>query len=214
MILTPEQYSRSATVDLETAISLAVTRTVTRDFGGAGGVGKIRFTQVFEDWPSFEDNFTTPAAAVLPGDELKYGPSHLTPILMEDTWENPGEPGLGLYELSEASREFQLEYRGSTSTERNALKLGVEGCFVSDEILIAPVLGARYGTLVAVPEYWGLKVRLTLTGSSKLDDAELAAKNIWIGRATILAQAAHVKLGIVQPFRVKVTAVESTDPVP
>lgn len=214
MVLTPEQYSRSATVDLETAISLAVVRTVDRDFTGPGGVGKIRFTQVHEDWPSFEDSFTTPAAAVLPGDELKYGPSHLTPVLLEDTWEVKGEPGLGLYELAEASREFQLEYRGSTSAERNALKAGVETAFVTDEVLVAPPGGARYGVLVAVPEYWGLNVRLSITGSSKLDDQELAAKNIWMGRATILAQAKLVKLAIVQPFRVRVTVVESTDPIP
>lgn len=198
-------------MDLETAISLAVTRALDQDFTGPGGIGKIRFVQLFEDWPSMEQSFVTPTAVVLPDGDLVYGPGLLTPKLLEDTWEVAGEPGLGLYELAEASREFQVLFRGSTAMERNALKAGIEGAFVADPILIAPRLGARYGTVVAMPEYWGLAARLTLVSTSKLDDAESASKNIWEGRISLRAEAKLVKLGLVQPFRLRITETFTTE---
>lgn len=213
-MITAEQFSRRATTDLETAISMAVGRVVGVQFPGPDGIGQIGFTQVFEDWPSFESSFVTPTAAVLPDGPLVYGPSHMTPRLLEETWEPKGEPGLGLYELSEASREFTLTFRGSTSAERNALKAGLESVFVVPEVILAPVAGARYGVLVPMPEYWSLQVRLALVDSSKLDDAESASKNIWEGAISIRAQAKLVKLAIVQPFRVRITEVVGSDPPP
>jgi hypothetical protein len=211
------QYSRSATVDLETAISLAVVAAISRDYPGPGGKGTIRFAQLAEDWATFQDNFVSPGAVVLPGDELKYGPSHPTPALAEDTWEPQGEAGFGLFVLSEASREFELTIRSSNQQERNALKAGVEGAFVRPEVTMAPADGsepdARYGIVQLVPEYWNLPVRLSLLGSRKLDDADLAAKNIWEANFRISAQANHVVLRPVQPFRVKIQRLDVGDNV-
>lgn len=200
-VLTPEQYSRSQTVDLETALSLAVLRAIDQEYPGPGGIGKIRFAALFEDWPSFEDSAIFPTAAVLPTSDLTYGPSHPTPKLLEDTWEKQGEPGLGLYELSEAEREFEIQFRGATTAERNAVLAGLQAAFVAPEILMSPPFGSRYGILETMPEYWGLTARFTLMSSRKLDDQDTAAKNIAEGLIRVRAQAQHVRLGIVQPFR-------------
>lgn len=228
-VFTAEQYSRSASVDLETAISLAVKAAISGTFPGPGGKGKVAFSETFEDWATFEDNFVTPAAAVLPQDELLYGPSHLTPALLEDTWEPPGEAGFGLYELSEGSREVHVQIRSSNQQERNALKAGVEGAFVRPSVLMVPApvspassaqddltnkdSGVRYGLIVRVPEYWNLPVRLELLGSRKLDDSEHAARNQWEAEFRIAAQASHVVLRPVRPFRVKVRQLEVGDQV-
>jgi hypothetical protein len=213
-MITPEQFSRHAMTDLETAISLAVARTLSVPFPGPGGVGKIAFTQIFEDWPSFESEYTDPSGVILPDEPLVYGPSHLVPHLLEDTWEPVGEPGLGLYELCEASRDLGFQYRSGSAAERNALKAGIETAFVVPEVTLAPVAGERYGILATMPEYWGLTVRLAIADSIKLDDADSAAKNIWEGRATIRAQAKLVKLAVVQPFRVRIKEVISAAPIP
>lgn len=214
-MITPEQYSRKQSEDLETSISLAVVQTIGKQqFTGPGGVGKIGFTQVFEDWPSFEQSYVFPTAAILPDAPLVYGPSHMTPRLLEDTWEPRGEPGLGLYELCEASRDLTLQYRAGSAQERNALKAGLETSFIVPEVIVAPVQGPRYGVLVIMPEYWGLTVRLAIADSIKLDDAESAVQNRWEGRATIKAQAKLVKLAFVPPFRVRIKEVIGTDPVP
>lgn len=213
-MISPEQFSRKMTADLETAMSLAVTRTISGQFLGPGGAGQIGFVELHEDWPSYEQAYVMPTATILPDAPLVYGPSHLVPRLLEDTWEPVGEPGLGLYELSEASRDLTLQYRAGTAAERNALKAGIETAFVAPEVTLAPVAGARYGILQAMPEYWGLMVRLAITDSQKLDDAESAVQNRWEGRATISCQAKLVKLAIVQPFRLRIKEIIGTDPVP
>lgn len=199
-----EQYSRSADLDLETAMAKALNDTINRDYAGAGGKGTVRFAQMFNDWPSFEENFVSPNAAVLPDGELLYGPSHLVPSLIEETWEPKGEAGFGLYVLSEATKEFLVTVRSSNQEERNALKAGVETAFVAPEVNIAPRLGERYGVVVDMPGYWGLPVMLKLLGSRKLDGADNAAKNINEAEFRISAQARHVVLGPVVPFSVKI----------
>lgn len=210
-MITAAQFSRKQTTDLETAISMAVMRTIDRDYPGVGGQGTLRFLALHEDWPSFENSDIVPSACVLPDGDLKYGPSHPTPTLMEDTWEPVGERGLGLYVLSEASRDFELTFRGQTLEERNALKAALETAFedpaVENATVMMPPTGARYGIVVEMPEYWGLTCRLTLLASRKLDDADTAAKNIHEGRLVLRAEARHVKLGPVSPFRLKITEI-------
>lgn len=203
------QYSRTQTVDLETAIAQAVLAVINRPFPGPGGEGQIQLAQVFEDWADFEDNFVDPSAAILPDDEVIYGPSHATPTLLEDTWEPVGQAGFGLFELSEASREFELSVRTSSSADRAALKAGIETVFQNDSVLIAPPNGVRYGLVVLMPGYWNLPCRLTLLRSRKLDDTESASKKIAEVRFRIAAQAPHVKIAPVQPFRLKLTVTES-----
>jgi hypothetical protein len=203
-----EQYSRSATLDLETAIATALLSIIKRPFPGPGGKGMIQLAEAFEDWASFEENYVSPSAAVLPDGELVYGPSQLVPSLIEETWEPKGEQGFGLYVLSEATKDFLDTIRSSNQEERNALKAGLETAFVAPEINIAPRLGERYGTVVDMPEYWGLPVVLKLLGSRKLDDQDSSAKNNQQAEFRISAQARHVVLGPVVPFRVKIQRFE------
>jgi hypothetical protein len=226
-VFTPDQYSRSATVDLETAISLAVERVISQPYPRLDSQGVITLAEIYSDWPTMDDEFVSPSAVILPQDELLYGPSHLTPRLLEDSWEPRGQNGFGLYELSEGTREFQLQVRSGVQAERNALKAGIEGAFVASSVIAVPppnptpptvqapsrFEGQRYGIIVRVPEYWNLPVRLTLKGSHKLDDADLAAKNQWAAEFRIEAQAPHVVLRPVPAFRVKFRQVEVGDTV-
>lgn len=207
-VFTREQFSRSQTMDLETAIANAVISLVSGPFPGAQGRGQIQLAQVFDDWAEFEDDYVDPSGCILPDTELLYGPSHPTPVLLEDTWEPAGEQGFGLYELSEATREFELSIRTETGLDRQALKAGIETAFQSDGVLIAPLNGVRYGTIVSMPEYWNLPCRLTLLASRKLDDAESAQRKIEEARFRILAHASHVKLAPVAPFRLRLTTFE------
>lgn len=199
--MSPDQFSRSQTTDLETALSLAALRAIDLEYPGPGGIGKIKFASLLEDWPSFEQSAVLPAAVVLPASDLIYSPSHPTSKLLEDTWEPVGERGFGLYELCEAEREFEIQFRGATTAERNAIMAGLQTAFMAPEILNNPPTGSRYGILQPMPEYWGLIARFALVSSRKLDDADTAAKNIAEGIISVRAQAQQVKLGVVQPFR-------------
>lgn len=219
-IFTSDQYSRKQTEDLETSISIAVTRLLQTTFPGPRGIGTVKLAETFADHATMDDEFVNPSAAVEPEGDLAYGPSHPVPVLDEATWEpqDPagkptGEAGFGLYVLSEASRTFEVTVRSSSQAERNALKAGVETAFVDPKVLRNPLFGARYGVLVAqMPEYWNLPCRLTLLSSAKDDNPERAAKNQWQAHFRIDAQARHVKLAAVVPFRVKIKALEVGEP--
>jgi hypothetical protein len=198
-------------LDLETAMSLAVARAIDRKYVGPDGRRPLSFQRVFKEWPTFNDEWVNPSAVVLPDGDLLYGPSHMTPTLMEDTWEVRGEPGFGLYKLDEATKEFDIGIRARTQAERNALKAGIEQIFVDDAIILAPLANkARNGIIVPMPEYWGLSCRLHLVSSRKLDDAAAAAANRWEALIHVRADAPHVKLGIVQPFRLSLKVVETS----
>lgn len=221
-IFTVEQYSRKQTEDLETSISQAVQAVLSRSFVGPGGSGVIAIQpdQFFTDWADMNDNFVDPSAAIMPDGELKYGPSHPTPVLLEETWEPPGEQGFGLLELSEASREFEIAVRTGSAAARSALKAGIETAFQDPRGLteLGPggIIGStrtaggdRYGVVVqAMPSYWSLGCRLTLLGSRKIDDSDSASRNIWEARFRVMAEAPHVRLQVVQPMRVKIRLVE------
>src|SRR5215831_3942382 len=208
-VFTPEQFSRTQTTDLETAIADAVMSALNRPFPVPGTQREIQLAELYDEWPDIEDNFVDPSAVVLPDTELLYGPSHPTPVLLEDTWEPKGEMGFGLYELSEASREFEVAVRTSTAVDRQALKAGIETAFQNDDnVLVAPSNGVRYGMVVPMPGYWGLPCRLTLLASLKLDDPDTAARKIEELRFRIVAQAQHVKLGRVPPFRLRLAMYE------
>ena len=210
MIRNPQQYSRKQTLDLETAMGAAVLRAIDREYPGPGGEKTIRFRQLFEDWPAFEDNHVGPAAVVLPGNDITYGPTHPTPKLLEETWETPGQAGLGLYELSEATREFDVQFRAATTAERNALKAGLESLFAT---IGPPPDGTFNGLQVALTEYWGLTGYVSLLRSRKLDDQETVAKNINEGRITVTVTAPLVALRPVQPFRVRIKLYVDGQPV-
>jgi len=213
-----ELYSRSASTDLETAISLAVERVLDRDFPGPGGTGTIRLLEFFTDWADLNDAFVNPSAAVLPDEELKYGPSQFTPHALEDTWEPQGEPGFCLMEIQEASREFEIVVRAAEVEQRNALKGGIETAFQDPRGLLVVTSGGQAGTacltpgdragiiVAEMPEYWRLPCRLTLLGSRKMDDADSAAKKIYEARFRLRAEASLVMLQPMQPMRVRITS--------
>lgn len=214
MPISISQFSRKQSLDLETAMARAIVNFLSAQaYPGAAGIGLIRFAQVFEEWPGSNDEFVSPGVCVLPDGELAYGPSHPTPRLLEDTWENPGEAGFGLYELSEASMAFQVVVRAPTGPERNALKAGIEQLFVDPQVLMVPT-GARYGVLANMPEYFGLNCRLSLGSSRKLDGADNAMKNINEAQFVIRAEAPHVRVGPVQPLTLKIVETDSLGPIP
>lgn len=220
-IFTREQYSRSQTVDLETAIAEAVEAVLSRDFPGPAGEGTIRIEEFFEDWASMADNFIDPSAAVMPNDELRYGPSHPTPRALEDTWEPKGGAGFILVELSEASREFEVAVLTGTAASRIALKAGIETAFQEQNgLMVARYAGQagaavtapgdRMGVVVQeMPGYWNLPCRLTLLASRKIDDSGTAAQGRAEARFRIRAEAPHVMLQPMQPFRLKLDVFES-----
>lgn len=201
---TPAFYSRSQTRDLQTAMAIAVASVLADgDWPAPGGVGRIRFSQVYEQWPTTNDRYVTPAACVLPSGELSYSESHLTPRLLEDTWEPKGSRGVGLYELSEAEMDFEVQVRAASRAERGALVAGVETSFV-EPIVINGGRPARYGIVRPMREYWGLPIRLSLQGKRLEDGTESATKNRWEATFTVRAQAAQVVLGPVSPFTIRV----------
>lgn len=209
MIVDRARYARKATTDLETAMAEAVLRAVDVDHVGPGGRDIIRFRELFSDWPSFEDQVATPSICVVPGADILYGPSHPTPRLLEDTWQK--DVALGLYELKEGQIEFDVEFRGGNTEERNALKASLETCFATIGSA-RPGGGTFNARVVEMPEYWGLGCTMTLVSSMKLDDAETAKKGIAEGRMVVRASAPLVRLDVVQPFRVRIRTV--VDPAP
>jgi hypothetical protein len=213
-MLPREAYSRKQTTDLETAMATALVAYLGGlSFPGPGGGPPIQLLQVFEEWAGFNDGDVPMAACVLPDGEIVYAPGQGTPTLLEDTWEPQGQAGWGLYRLSEATREFKVVARAPTGAERNAIKAGVETAFVDPQVLMRPS-GARYGILLDLPDYFGLRARFTITSSRKLDDGTNAISNIQEAEFTIRAEAPHVVVGPVQPLVLRTTVTVGEGPIP
>ncbi len=205
-------YSRKQSLDLSSAIAEALARHLREAFFDLPGVGITQFAQVFEDWPSFEDNHTTPSACILPDAPLVYGDSHMSPTLLEETWEPVGEPGYGLYKLAEGLRELEVTIRAATATERNAVLQALE-----ERAQGSPATGmpgpSLYGKILTMTTYYDLPARVSLQESRKLDNAQSAAQNIWEASMMISVQAPKVQLGRVQPFTVKTKEIVLEGPV-
>ncbi len=203
--MTREKFSRKQTLDLQTAMATAIAGVLRpAEFPGPVGKGKIKFRKVFAEWPTSVDGNVTLAACVLSNDTIKYAPALLTPKLLEDTWEPKGGLGLGLYKVSEGECDFHVELRAPSKPERSALVAGVEQLFFAAGVLNTNPQGARYGVMVPMPEYWGLNVRLSVQDKAMGDDAESAKTNRWEAVFLIRAQANHVRLDTVAPFKVRI----------
>jgi hypothetical protein len=201
----PDQFSRHQTLDLETAMATAVSDNLKDQvFPGAGGLGVIRFQEVFSEWPTANDRHVSPAACVTPVNRLLYSEARLTPSLLEDTWEPRGMRGFGLYALAEGTKDFEVVIRAATKAERRALVAGIEGLFLAPGVLNNRAQGARYGVVQTMPEYWGLLCRLSLQDKQLEDTEESAQKNRWEATFLVRAQAPLVKLDVVTPFKVKI----------
>jgi hypothetical protein len=199
------KFSRKQTNDLQSAMAEAIgTLLRNSEFPGPRGKGRIKFAAVYDEWPSSQDNALSPSACVRTPDSIKYAPALLTPTLLEETWEPVGQLGVGLYKLSEGECDFHLEVRAASRRERSALVAGIESLFVEPLVLNDKQIGGQYGRTLPMPSYWNLDVRIALQETLTSDDAESAKTNRWDSDFLVRAQANHVRLDVVSPFRLKI----------
>jgi len=212
MPITREEFSRRRTTDLETAMARGL-KAVLQDAVFPAPGGTVRLLAVFDEWPGLNDGNVAPAACVLPNNDITYASPQNTPALLEDTWERRGEPGFGLYKLSEGTKDFVVQVRASTGPERAAIKGGVEEMFVDPQVLMTDA-GVRYGIIRELADYYRVPARYTLISSRKPDDAESAARNVEEAEFVIRCDAPHVVVGPVQPFKLKVVVDVVEGPIP
>ncbi len=215
-----DQFSRVQTLDVRHALAFALRRlleSLTFDSGG----NQFQFSRVFDNWPSWNDQYVAPAACVLPDDEVVYADALLTPTLLEETWEPQDQNGVplrtagwALFMESEAECDLSVTVRAPTEAERTALIIGVENAFTVDRVTSDYEDGRRYGRLLPLPEYFGLDGRFALASHRLLDDAETAMRNQWEAIFLVRAQTTKVKVGPVQPFQLRLTQVVGGVPVP
>jgi len=212
MPITREEFSRRRTCDLETAMARGLKRLLEAAVFPAPG-GPVRFLEVFDEWPGLNDGNVAPAACVLPDNDITYSAPENTPALLEDTWERRGEPGFGLYKLSEGTKDLVVQARATTGAERTAIKGGIEEMFVDPRVLMTDE-GVRYGIITTLPDYYGVPARYTLISSRKPDDADSAARNIEEAEFVVRCEAPHVVVGPVQPFKLKMVVDVGDGPIP
>lgn len=193
-------------MDLESAMAKALSDLLRlQEFKGPGGLGTIRFSEVFSEWPGSNDRYIACAASVVSVETpIQYSDSRMTPSLIEDTWEPRGMRGFGLYSLAEGEKDFSVQVRAPTKAERRALVAGMETLLVAPGVLNNRAQGARYGVIQTMPEYWGLPARFSQQSKQVLDNADSAQKNRWEASFLVRAQASLVKLDVVTPFKVKI----------
>ena len=200
MPISLDQYSRKATIDVRSAMALAVARHLRGlEFFNPS---RFQFSEVFEEWPSYLSRYVPPAACVLPT-AAKYGDALLTPALCEDTWEVKGEAGFGLYKLSELEVDLEVSIRAAHTSEREAIILGVEQSFVDVGLLMTETSG-RYGILLDMPEYYGTQCRLSLSSSRVMDDEDRAIREQRDCVLTLQAQASVFRVGRVYPLNLTI----------
>ena len=190
-----EQFSRKATLDVRSALAAALRRHVEAlTFAGSQAQ---RFAEVFDEWPSFADSEVCPVACVLPG-ECVYDAAHMTPRILEDTWEPRGMPGWGLQKTAELTCEFQLVLRTNLPAERPVLMRAIEESFQrgTDE---------RYGIVVDLPEYYRIAGRFVLLRGSVVDNEDTAMREKRDAMFMISASAPKVQVAPIFPMAISVT---------
>lgn len=195
-----ESYTRTATLDVRDALATALRKHV-EGLRFVGAQGTDRFSQVFEEFPSFNDRAVPPSACVLQSD-WRYGDAMLSPTLLEDTWEPKGMPGWGLYQTAEVICELQLVIRTNLPGERPVLMKAIEDSFQDPDMLMSHSSGARYGIVTTLSEYYGLPARFALLGGSVIDSEEKAMREERDAVFTISAMAPKVQVGPVYPLAV------------
>jgi len=172
------------------------------DFPRASG-GSFRFAEVFSSWPSYEQRYVPPSACVLPTPTI-YDAARLTPTLMEDTWEPPGDIGFGLYKLADIEAEFEVNIRTASATERSDIIAQVEQMWVADGLLMDHAAGARYGILLEMPEYFGVCAGFSLKSARVLDDEDRAMREHREAIITLMGVAPQVTVRAVRPLTLTV----------
>ena len=202
MPITLEQYSRTAVRSARDAMALALRHHLEGlVFKLAGGTFKL--ATVFDEWPAYLDRYVPPCACVLPN-EWRYADWSFTPKLLEDTWEVSGEPGFGLYKLSEIETDFEISLRTNNPAERDALIEGIEESFVAPRVLMDDAQGPRYGLILQLPEYYGLAARFALQSARVIDDEERTMREQRDAVLTVSSQAPQVRVGPVYPLNLKI----------
>lgn len=196
-------YSRSATLDIRSAMALALVRKIdAAEFTAQDGT-PLRFAEVFDNWPTYQDTYRAPGTAcVLPGD-MPLEASRLTPSLMEDTWEPAGMPGLALYQLAEVNTSFDIAIKCPSIAERQVFLAGLENMWNHDDLLLDDA-GARYGVSLPLPEYWGVDAVFSLKSVRLQDDENSAMREQREAVITVTGQAPQVVLRRVQPMTLTV----------
>ena len=204
-MFTIAQYSRTATLDLRSAMALSLARFL-RD-KVFFNPGQFQFAQVFEDWPSYLKRFVSPSACVLPGSWI-YADALMTPHLLEKTVEPMNEAGemlaegFGLYKLSEMEVTLEVSLRASSVAERSSIILGLEDKFRAPRLLMDDAAGPRYGIIVEMPEYYGMCARFALQSARVVDDEDRAMREQRDAVFVISGQAPQVTVGPVAPLSV------------
>ncbi len=202
MPIVRSQYSRTASRDARGAMAMALQRHLFGlTFYNAGGT--FQFSEIFDEWPSYNDKYVPPAACVLPS-EWKYADALFSPTLLEDTWEVYGEPGFGLYKLSEVNVDFEISIRTTSTIERSQIIQGIEESFRAENLLMDDVNGARYGILLPLPEYYSLQGRFSLMSAKVIDDEDRAVRENRDAIMVISAACAQVTVGPVKPLNLTV----------
>ena len=194
-----DQYSRRATMDVRDACAAALKRHIA-GLRFHGSADTDRFAIVDDDWPTYNDRQVVPAACVEPG-AWKYGAWSTTPTLLEDTWEPQGMPGWGLWKVAELEADFVLACRTNLPAERKVLVKAIEDSFEGR----GQEIGERYGLILPLPDYYGLKVRFAITGGQIIDTEDKAARSQKDAVFTISVQANKVQVRPVFPMALNIT---------
>jgi hypothetical protein len=209
-----EQYSRSACMDVRDACAIALSRVIAEIDTVIAGQ-EVKFSSVFDEWPSFEDKYVSPAACILAPPEWSYDDSGSAPKLLErDTIESidTGEtdpPSFGLYKTAEMVDEFAVSIRAGSTAMRSLLKLAIEDAFQTRNVTMDPNV-PPYGLLLPLPEYWGLTARASLKAGMNSDNEDSAARNQREATFTVRMQAPKVQLGAVYPFTATISEASQT----
>lgn len=206
MAKTPQQYSRSQSLDLRAAMATALAKKLRETEFPTPAGGTIRFAEVFDAWPRYTDRHVAPAACVLPSSWI-YDAARMTPTLLEDTWEPKGAVGFGLYKLADITADFDIMIRAPSDAERSVLIAGLEQIWVAPEVLMDPLQGARYGVLLEMPEYWNVCAGFALKSARVLDDETRAMREHREAILTVTGQAPQVKLAPVRPLSLTVRVI-------
>lgn len=209
MAFTLQDFSRTATTDLRSAMAEALADYLRDTLVFDAGAGVRKLERVFDDWPSYLDRYVPPSACVLPGAWV-YSDPYLVPSLMEDTWEPQqdgkptGERGFGLYKVAEMDVTLEASFRTNTTEERKAILLAGESLFRDPDLLMNEAKGARNAVLLEMPQYYGVCARFALVGGRVIDDEDRAMRENRDAVLTIKAEATQVVVGPVAPLNVTV----------
>ena len=203
-MMTREQYSRRATMDVRDACALALSRLLAGIDVVIDGQ-RVRFTQVYDQWPTPDDKYVPPVACVLPPDRWKYDDSIMTPHCLEETWEHDDDSGWALYKTAEMVNTFSVGIRTTSSAGRTIIKLALEDAFQSPGLLMDQTNGPRYGVVLPLPEYWGLHASAWLLDGSNSDSDDAAMRSHREATFSVKMQCSKVQLGPCVPAAMTIT---------